>query len=286
MLLKRKFRLPPIQTAAIRPWNRWRPYWQAAQTKALPLLSVLLLVMVIIVPIALFSWFFFFTDMFQVQAITVIDAKSELSAQIKELISSRLAQSPLGQNIFFAQTDSLETEAVSKFPQIRTIHVVRKLPGTIKAIVQEKQPALLLLSNGQYYFVDQEGVTYQEAHIADLPGIVLPTVKNDDQSSKVTLGVAAVAPSFVSFVQNIEEALPKEVSAKPAEIHIPSLAAREIHVKLDNNWLILFDATRPAASQMTVLQKLLSTTISATEASQLEYIDLRIPNRVYYKTKQ
>lgn len=248
-------------------------------------LSIILLVFLITVPISLFVWLLFFTNIFEVQAVTIVDAREDTQRLAKEIIEERIADLPLGRNIFFVDSESLETEILTRLPQVRTVHVTRKLPGTIKAIIQEKDPSLLLLSTGDYFFVDAAGVVYEEARLETLPGVVLPTVKNDDRESRVAIGVAAVDEPFVAFVLDLQDLLPDRIGWHVAEIHIPSLAAREVHVTLDNNWRLLFDVTRGAAGQIEVLKILLDESIEPEEREVLQYVDLRIPNRVYYKTQ-
>ncbi|MFH1353806.1 MAG: cell division protein FtsQ/DivIB [bacterium] len=257
----------------------WRILWR----RVLPWLSVALLAAMVAVPLALFVWLFLFTEVFTVQAITVVDAKDYTTKAAREIIEQTIDDLPLNRNIFFVPIQAIEAEIVAALPQVRTVYVTRKLPGTIKAIVQEKTPELLLLSNSKYYFVDGDGVPYEEARLETLPGIVLPTVKNNDQKSQVTLGAAAVDVSFVAFLKKVQESLPECTGSQVAEIRIPSLAAREVHFTLNNNWRVLLDVTRSAEQQLSVLQRLLKETISEEEKQTLEYIDLRIPNRVYYK---
>lgn len=251
----------------------------------LPWLSVVFLVLVIIVPISLFIWFLFFTQIFNIQAVTVIDARPQTTEVIKEIIDNELRSNRWYTNIFLTPADAVEAKITSSLPQVRTVHINRKLPATLVAVVQEKTPALLLLSSGNYYFVDADGVAYEEARLDTLPGTVLPNVKNTDQSAEVTLGVKAIESSFVSLVQQVQEKLPEFVEAEVAEIHIPALGAREVYFLLNNNWELRFDSTRTAEAQLQVLKRVLEEAISLDEKKTLEYIDLRIPDRVYYRNR-
>jgi cell division septal protein FtsQ len=253
--------------------------------RVLPLVPFALLAAVVLVPAGLFMWLLFYTDVFTVQAITVVDAREHTLAATRDIIERNLARQSFGRSIFFVQTQSLEADIKAALPQVRTVHITRKLPGTVKAIVQEKTPALLLLSGGRYYFVDDKGVPYEEATLDRLPGIVLPTVKNDDQSGMVTLGAAAVSPEFVMFLQRVHEELPARIDSEVAEIHIPSLSAREVSVVLDRNWYVSFDITRSPEQQLDILRQLLTDTIDDDKQELLEYVDLRIPNRAYWRIK-
>ncbi len=242
--------------------------------------SFILLSLLILGPLSFLAWLVFFTSTFNVQAITIVDAREHTSEQVREL-----SQILIGKNILFAQTPVLEQKILSSVPQLRDVHIVRKLPGTIKIIAQEKNPALLLLNNGTYYFVDDRGIAYEEARLDTLPGTVLPIIKNNDQSGSFDLGTPVVEQAFVQFVLQGQKDVPGVTGAQVAEIRMPSLAAREVHFQLDNNWLIKFDITRPLSSQLDVLQRLLAHTISEEDRPRIEYIDLRIPSRVYYKLR-
>lgn len=256
---------------------RWNKFWE----QALHVLSVVFLVALLVIPITWFIWFVFFTDTFTVRAVTVVDARPHT----EEAVQARL-QEKIGSNMFWLQTPILEQNILLAVPQVRDVHIVRKLPDTLKVIVQEKTPTLLLLSQKKYYFIDTGGVAYEEARLETLPGTVLPIVKNNDEQAQLTLGVPVVDQHFIEFLQNVQKEMPEVTGAQVVETRIPSLAAREVHLRLDNNWLVRFDVTRDAAAQLTILKKLLEITISEEKKPFIEYIDLRIPQRVYYKLRE
>lgn len=242
--------------------------------------SLALLAAIVLVPGGILAWLIFSTDTFIVQSVTIVDAREdteeEMRARTQELI---------GKRILFLQTERIAHVIEREIPQIRNIHITRKLPGTVKIVVQEKEPSLLLLSGKTYYFVDQEGIPYEQARLDILPGIALPTVKNSDQTTQVKLGAPALSRDFISFVLQAEQHVSDVLGAHVAELRIPSLATREVHVRLDNNLFIRFDTTRPFESQLSVLRRLLEHTISREDLPNVEYIDLRIQNRVYYKLR-
>ncbi|HLC48978.1 MAG TPA: FtsQ-type POTRA domain-containing protein [Candidatus Andersenbacteria bacterium] len=255
-----------------------RARWGQAQRNIVQWSSIVFLLLIIIVPFCILVWLLFFTQTFAVSAITTVDAKPSTQESIQTIMKDSS-----GKNILVIPTDQLEQKILHDVPQVRDVHIVRKLPGTLKVIVQEKKPALLLISGGSYYFVDTEGIAYENASLDVLPGVVLSTVKNSDPDAIVKLGANAVESSFVAFITEAQEKLPEITGAQIAEMRIPSLATREVHFLLDKNWRILMDTTRSAADQMGILSRLLEDTITPEELQTLEYIDLRIPNRVYYK---
>ncbi|MCE9643548.1 MAG: FtsQ-type POTRA domain-containing protein [Candidatus Andersenbacteria bacterium] len=253
--------------------------WRVLLRKLMDWSSVAFLALLVIVPAILFIWLLFFTKTFSITTVTIVDAKPNTEVAVRAI-----AEKSIGQNILFAQTKPTEREILQKVPQVKDAHIIRKLPGTIKVVIQEKTPVLLLLSGGTYYFLDNQGIAYEEASLDALPGIVLPVVKTSDQNAKVTLGTRAVDDQFISFIAETLKKLPDAANAQVVEIQIPSLETREAHFLLDKNWTLLMDTTRSADDQLDILKRLLEHTVTAQEMQTLQYIDLRIPNRVYYKS--
>ncbi|MBI3251368.1 MAG: FtsQ-type POTRA domain-containing protein [Candidatus Andersenbacteria bacterium] len=242
---------------------------------------VVFLAVLLVMPLAWFIWFIFFTDSFTVRAMTVVDAREHTAASVQALLEEKM-----GANMFWLQTPVLEQKILLAVPQVRDVHIVRTLPDTLKIVVQEKTPLLLLLSQRTYYFVDEVGIAYEEARLETLPGTILPIVKNSDEEAELALGAPVVDKKFIQFLQFVNKQLPEVTGAQVIETRIPSLAAREVHFYLDNNWIIKLDVTRDAGRQLRTLTSLLESTIAADKRPSIEYIDLRIPQRVYYKLKQ
>ena len=255
-----------------------RAKWHVVHGQALEWISIGFLALLIIAPVSILIWLLFSTDIFTVQAITVVDARPHTEETIREQTSQLI-----GKNILLLETKSVEGSIITNTSQIRDVHIVRKLPSGLKIVVQEKRPALLLLSSGSYYFIDEAGIAYEKAQLDRLPGIALPVIKNTGESGDVRLGVGAVNKAFVEFIVQANSDIPDVLSTDIAEFRIPSLATREVHMLLTNNWLVRFDTTRPLDVQIDILQRLLAHTIPVEKLPLIEYIDLRIPNRVYYK---
>ncbi len=244
----------------------------------------ILIITLVTASIGIFIRLLFFTDMFSVQAITVLDAKATTEAAVRAVAEQEVSKTPWRQSIFFVQTDIVADKIMGSLPQVKAVLVKRILPGTIKITVHEKKPAMLLASNGDYYFVDDQGILFEKADLLNLPGLVLPTVKNMSAQTEISLGAPVVSPEFVTFVQIASKSLSDSMGLEVVEIRMPSLAAREVYFALNNNWEIKFDITRDPEGQISLLERVVNEMLSEEEKQTLEYIDLRIPRRVYYRT--
>jgi hypothetical protein len=124
---------------------------------------------------------------------------------------------------------------------------------------------------------------FEKADLLNLPGLVLPTVKNMSEETEIEIGVPVVSLEFVQFVETASKKISEDLDVKVVEIKIPSLAAREVYFELNNNWEIKFDVTRDPVGQIELLSRVVKEMLSEDEKVTLQYIDLRIPKRVYYK---
>jgi cell division septal protein FtsQ len=256
--------------------RRWR--WQQYASW----IYAALLGLLIIIPVGLFVWVLIATEVFDIRTIAVVDAEARTAEQIMSTVEEIAGQTP-GRSLFLIDPAQVEGKIKQKLPQIRSVYVMRQLPGTLRIVAQEKVTEILLLTGGQYYLVDAEGIAYQEARLDDLPGLVVPTVKSRNPESEVKLGTPVVSAEFIKFVAEVEQELPEIIEAEVVEVNIPSLAAREVTFQASNNWRIHFDIIRAPGRQLKLLQELIETTLTPEEKQSVDYIDLRIPNRIYYK---
>jgi hypothetical protein len=65
---------------------------------------------------------------------------------------------------------------------------------------------------------------------------------------------------------------------------IKSQSVGDLEILTPEGWLIYLDITHPADIQIDALKRVLQEEIKENR-SRLEYIDLRVPNRAYYKLK-
>lgn len=85
----------------------------------------------------------------------------------KNLLYLRLASFE-GQNLFKIN-DNIIREILSEYKRIKSIKVIRKLPNTLKIIIQERIPIAHLSSNNEsQYMIDKEGVVLDPNSILDI----------------------------------------------------------------------------------------------------------------------
>ncbi len=245
---------------------------------------------VIIFPFAVIGYFIFSTDYFRITNVTVIDARPHVEAQVREKIDQFLASEKFiipRANLLFLQKNKMEDKLEEEIYPIYAVKIQKKIPGVLKIIVQEKKPVAIFFSHSQYFYMDHKGLIFEKMSIDNLPQSSLSIIKNLEENNQIEIkiGSRVVSERFMDFILELMEKFPKQITDfLIAEISIPSVASQEVHIKTNKNFSVYFDITRTPESQLIALQKVWQEIIKEEEKEKLEYIDLRIDHKVYYKS--
>lgn len=204
-----------------------------------------------------------------------------------EEVYQSAAASVLGSSPFNKTKPTLNTDAVAaklqeQFPEATDIAVTIPLLGRRPVVYMRiAEPIILLNSPSGSYVIDEKGraiVLLRDAPNAQALSLVIV----DDQTGlDIQTGQQALSQNDVVFIQ----ALRQQFEASGLQIESMSLPplAHELHVRIkDVPYAIKFnlvgDPREQAGTYLAVKQKL-----EQDKVTPAEYIDVRVPERAYYK---
>lgn len=263
----------PRASLIYRPWRRWWSIFLLGLSIALPLGGFLV-------------WFYPQLPITQVKVVGVNEAAADRIAESAWVFLQRQAAFAGRPNLLLVSRELLEREILSRYPLVQSVKVERLLPGLLKITLTPKRPEVIFYSGRRYYYVDKDGMAFAEVSFTHLPGVDLPIVKVAAGEAEVQLGSRILSPAFVSFVRELQAGLPRQTKLQIAALTIPSVATRELTVQVNEGWRILFDTERSPTHQLQALVKVLAEVIPREERAKLEYLDLRVPRKVYYRFRR
>lgn len=159
---------------------------------------------------------------------------------------------------------------------VKSFKIIRKLPNTIEIEIVEKSPIFVWEILDHKYLVDENGYAWAEYEdkYASLPIVV------DTKNVPVALGTKIVPASFVIFARDIFNNFEGTTGEKIAKTEVLDITS-DLKVVSASGWYVYFDTTRTAKNQLTSLVRVLEEV--RTKGRKLEYVDLRIDNRIFYK---
>lgn len=216
-----------------------------------------------------------FSPFVRITEIEVTGTKFLSVNDIKKDAQSYISGNILNNNLITIYSGGL-SDAVGKKDGIKSVDVKRVWPHKIVLAVVEKNPILTWETMGKKYMIDENGTVVEEYQdkYKDFPTVT------DTKNVPVNVGKQILPSSFVTFVKDLGNSFSTYTAAKMTKLEVPEVTS-EVKVSSDAGWYALFDTTRSAKGELVSLSRVINET--KAKSRKLEYIDLRVDNRIFYK---
>lgn len=231
----------------------------------------------LIVLISGLFYFVFLSGIFEVKNIILVNNRSISLQEVEKSITPIYKKKFLGlqfNNILFFDIKEAKLSLLQNYSRLSSVKITKKLPDTLEIEVQEREGVLVWETGDKRYLIDIEGVVFSEClGESNLPKVI------DSKKLPVVLNSQIVSSDFVNFVLGLTDKLPKE-GISIVSITVPE-STYDLWVKTKEGFDIYFDVTRNLDPQLAKLKVLLKEI--GGERNYIQYIDLRIENKVFYK---
>jgi len=232
--------------------------------------SIVRLRIVSLATFLLFLYLVFFSPFFVIKSVEVRDnhlvsAEEVAKAAFPDNFQARrylILPSSISRNI---QKTILQVESVSLSRNIGR--------GSLIINVVERATAIIWQTNNERFLINKTGIVYDYAPLLS----PLPIVE-DLKNVPVNLGQRVVTKEFVDFIAAMTSSFALKADTAIERITIPETTF-EIEVATGKGFKAIFDTTRSADAQLDNLVKVLQ----VVGDEPLQYVDLRIADRIYYK---
>ncbi len=182
-------------------------------------------------------------------------------------------------NIFLFSKSWLK-ENIEKKYRIEDLSIKKKLPNAIIITIKEQPPALLWKTGELYYSVDVNGIVVRQEQTENVASDA--TIVQQEGSGEVAVGKRILSEDTISFILTLRDDLKNKTTVHALMNTLLAGGSSELHIKSDEGFTIYFDRRESLQAQMETLIQALNTTL-ADQRSKLQYIDVRIPGKVFYK---
>ena len=252
-----------------------------------PKVFVILLTGVCVIMLAGAVWFILRLSYFRVDRIEVTGNRM-LSAEgvagaAREAIGGTLGRIIPQSNFFIISSETIERALRERFPSIESVRVSRRFPDRLLIRVSERtlwgvycEQAALSLPPRSCAYLDTSGTAYAE--LSQFQGWLLPVIFG---SGSVALGTAPIPPATLAFFGQARAAL-AAVNGELLAMRLSTSTPVDARLELAEGWELWVSTDRPIAEWSGVLQTVLAEEVGARRR-ELEYVDLRFGNKVFYK---
>jgi len=187
------------------------------------------------------------------------------------------------QSIVLVKINQIKQKILDIYPEIKEVDIVRQFPNILKIKIEERKntgvwcqieeekaaTSTERIINKCFYF-DSEGVIFREAPL--IKGSLILNIYGTEKSVKIRDEI--ISPEVIEFILAVREGWPE---ASDFEI----VSFEDLRATTNQGWQIYFNQTNPVETQLEALRAIFNEEVEPSEI--LEYIDLRIQGRVYYR---
>lgn len=184
-------------------------------------------------------------------------------------------------NIFLLRTDKLEQSLLKEFPEIKSVEIKRNFNRYLDLKLDLRTPTFQLCEEEICYNISDDGINIgvrsEPDPITRLTGIELKTNAEPLMSLRE-----------IQWLKTIIQEYSKIDSLKIRELAVQKRSGNFIvgvFLYTEQGYYIMLDLETDVVYQAEVLKQVFNSRIQPEQRTALEYIDLRIKDRVYYKFK-
>lgn len=236
-------------------------------------------------------YFFVFSPFFKVKEIAVKGNRHIAAAALIETSRDFLMTNNFlflkNDNINFISVKDIGQKLQNEFYRIDSISVKKNYPDKLVLDVKEREAAEILCDGDETasdyfdcFLVDRNGLAFERA--ADSKGFLILRIL-DKRGGEIEIGKKVLNPELIQFTEKITGNFKNFIKYNIKLLVLEHPAQREITVLVDD-WKIIFDVSGDPDKQLLVLKEVLEKEVKEN-IGKLDYIDLRVEGRAYYKLK-
>lgn len=194
------------------------------------------------------------------------------------------------ENLLVFPSKKVKRRMIEDFKRIRQLHVSREFPNRIIIEIEERESLLVWCSfSGECFMVDEEGYAYSRVSLDSeevLENNLVKIISGEDGRS-ISEGEKILDRERTSFLREARKGIFSKCGLETKnEIYVKSRMAEEIKLGSLEEWDILLSTNFSIEKSAETLKLFLGKEMADQEKrKRLEYVDLRIENRTYYKFK-
>jgi len=237
------------------------------------------------------AYILFFSPFLDIDTISVEGnqdiSSNEIVAHVEKSLEGKYYNYFSRKNFFLISKNNINGTLRSNFDRLEVASIEKKFPKTILIKVTERKAELVWCSGGVCYLVDGSGLAYSGATGTDeeLRNNSFLTVI-DDSARPVEIGKTKIDPAYISYLESINDLLKNDLKLDPIEsYHTPGMASGEISVRVAEGWILKISSETSPEATKKIIETVFEKELDGEQRKNLDYLDLRVKNKVYYKMR-
>jgi cell division septal protein FtsQ len=233
----------------------------------------------------------FFAEFLSVNQIKIAGLSQLGEKNILNVINSEIVGKYLmlieKNNLILINSNSIENSFKKKFIKIESVKITKKFPNTLIVNIRERESSMIFCSKNDCYLIDWQGIAYSKMDYS-LPEVSEKrlAIIRDLSNKTVNVGETIFTADYIEYIVKIGEKVKSEIDIEmEKEYETPNRVSSDIRGTTQEGWRIFFNGNISLQKETDMLRIVLGEKIG-DRRKDLEYVDLRSENKIYYKLKQ
>ncbi|MDI6778195.1 MAG: FtsQ-type POTRA domain-containing protein [Patescibacteria group bacterium] len=213
----------------------------------------------------------------------------EIIGKVNETLGGKYFNFLSKRNFFLASRRAISEKLKNDFSRLEISSIEKKFPRAILIRVKERQPEMAWCSAGVCYLADKDGFIYTGANATDEElNKDRFLIAIDDNARPVEVRKTIIDPDFIQYMKQADAILVDDLGLQvDGNYHTPALSSQEVVVRINEGegWTLKLSRTIPPEETKKIIQTVFDKELDGEKRKLLDYLDLRIRGKVYYKLK-
>jgi cell division septal protein FtsQ len=247
--------------------------------------------LLLLVFLGICAYLLFFSPFLEINSVSVEGNKEISSVDITKSVEKYFEGKfffylPKG-NFFLARQEEINRVVSSISKKLEVVSIEKKFPGSMQIKVIERKAELAWCSGGVCYSIDKDGLSYEGAQ-GNEDGLRAKNflVVVDDSARPVEIGKTKIDSEYIIWIENVSTMIKDRLNVKIVEsFHTPGAASNEVNIRMNEGWILKISSQYSIDESQKIIQTLFEKELNEETRKKLDYLDLRVKNKIYYKIK-
>ena len=222
-----------------------------------------------------------FSSVFQIREIQVVGSKKIPPEDLKDIVQNVIHHQIVfweSQSIFLADVASIRERITQELVHIATVSATRKFPNSIIVQVQERKSVGIWCEGEKCFHIDREGIAFEQGEANQEKVLVV----SEGTPKNISLGDQVLEKQHLRSILEIAGEFERNLEISIERFLVPA-EMDKLTVRTTEGWEVYFDLQGDVTDQIFNFGLVLKEQIQEEGTKNLEYVDVRFGNRVYYK---
>ncbi len=245
--------------------------------------------LVVVLFLATIVYALFFSAFLRINKIEIFGLEKLEEAPVRNIIEDKIIgkffRAVEKNNLILFNRRGAKKTLLENFKRIENVRIEKIFPDALRITIGERKLTMLFCSGESCYILNERGEPYPAENFSveelEKENLIILT---DLSGTQISLNANPLENDFQEFALKLGDKILEDTGIiLKKNYETPSRMSGDLRTETEEGWRIFFGASVGLEKEALMLKAVLDNKIEKERRKDLEYIDLRIDNKIFYK---